>query len=213
MFKPAFIMKRRFTRRSTSLCKFSWFTGSSTFIRNIAVAFLFVSGINAHAATQGTINSNSTGTIDLNYTQGLLTRITGFSDMVLGTWDQANPMTANTNICIGSTGINGFFSGNYRIRASGDGTSGNPAAFTLSNGSDQIFYNAYFNDQSGTANRQPLTGGLILPGQSSIGFFMLINMAGCVINNANLSIEVPTSELDGALGVYTGTLTLTLIPQ
>ena len=151
-------MKRRFTSRSTSPCKFTWFTGSLTFICNIAITLLLILGINAHAATQGTINSNSTGTIDLNYTQGLLTRITGFSDMVLGTWDQANPMTANTNICIGSTGINGFFSGNYRIRASGDGTSGNPAAFTLSNGSDQIFYNAYFNDQSGTANRPKHAG-------------------------------------------------------
>ena len=38
-------------------------------------------------------------------------------------------------------------------------------------------------------------------------------MFGCFGNNANISIEVLESELQGGTGTYTGTLTLLLLPE
>lgn len=168
----------------------------------------------AWSAQQGITGNSSSGNITINYVQGLNTRISGFNDMPLGTWSGSGPLTANDNICIGRSGIGFFGTGTYRILAQGDGASGDPAAFTLSNGASQIYYNAYFNDQTGTTNRQQLTPGLQLTGQSGFGFWMIWNLIfGCSVNNANVSIEVPESELASGVGTYTGTLTLTLIPE
>ena len=134
--------------------------------------------------------------------------------MPLGTWGGTGPLTANDNICIGRSGVALFGTGAYRVRAEGDGTAGNPAAFTLSNGVDELFYNVYFNDQTGLTNRQQLTAGTTLTGQSGGGFGMVFNLIfGCAFNNANLSIEVPESELQSHIGTFTGTLSLTLIPE
>ncbi|MEM9620092.1 MAG: hypothetical protein AAF993_00490 [Pseudomonadota bacterium] len=166
------------------------------------------------SAQQGSTGTSSSGDITINYIQGLNTRITGFRDMPLGTWSGTGPLTANDNLCIGRSGVGFFGSGAYRILAQGDGEPGDPSAFTLSNGATRISYNAYFNDQTGTANRQQLTAGQQLTGQSGFGFWMVLNLIfGCSVNNANISIEVPASELASGIGTYTGTLTLTLIPE
>lgn len=168
----------------------------------------------ALAAQQGTNGATSSGNITINYIQNINTRITGFADMALGTWSGSGPLTANQNLCVGRSGIGFFGTGTYRILAHGDGEPGDPSAFTLSNGANQISYDAYFNDQPGTANRQQLTPGLQLTGQTGFGFWMILNLLfGCSVNNANVSVEVPASELSSGVGTYTGTLTLTLIPE
>ena len=116
----------------------------------------------AHAAGQGPIgNTSSTGTVEVDLVLGFLTRITGLDDLPLGVWSGTGNLTANDNICIGRTG-QGFLSGAYRIRASGDGEPGDPAAFTLSNGAQTLKYNAFFNDaaNAGPARTQ-LTGCLL----------------------------------------------------
>ena len=166
-------------------------------------------------AAQGTTGTTSTGNVDIFYVQGLQARINGFADMPLGTWSGSGPMTANDNICVGRTGVPLFSGGGtYAILASGDGEPGNPAAFTLTNGITQISYNAFFNDAAGTAGRQQLTPGVVLTGQTGFGLWYFFNMIfNCAVANANLSIEVPETELQGAAGNYVGTLTLTLIPQ
>ncbi len=175
---------------------------------------LFSAAQPAWGAQQGSTGAASSGDITINYIQNLNTRITGFNDMPLGTWSGVGPLTANENICVGRSGVGFFGTGTYRILARGDGEPGDPSAFTLSNGASRISYNAYFNDQAGTANRQQLTPGLQLTGQSSFGLWMIFNLLfGCAVNNANVSIEVPASELASGVGTYTGTLTITLIPE
>ncbi|MEM7097345.1 MAG: hypothetical protein AAF541_03730 [Pseudomonadota bacterium] len=180
---------------------------------------LFLSGLlssnpAAYAAVQGNLGSSTTATTDLTYTQGLSARISGFSDMNLGTYSGTGSMTATDNICIGRSGVGFFGSGAYRVRAAGDGTPGNPSAFTLSNGSEQMFYNVFFNDQTGLIGRAPMTAGVALTGQSGGGFAFVFNLVfGCVFNNANLSIEVPEAELQRNIGTFSGTLSLTLIPE
>ncbi|MEQ8690876.1 MAG: hypothetical protein RIC89_08575 [Pseudomonadales bacterium] len=168
----------------------------------------------AYGATQGSAGDTSTGSVDISYVQGLNARINGFDDLSLGTWSGSGPMTANDDLCVARTGVGFFGLGAYRILASGDGAPGDPAAFTLSNGTGSISYNAYFNDQTGTTGRQPLTPGAVLTGQSGSGTAFFFNLIfGCAWLNANVSVEVPASELSGAAGVYSGTLTLTLIPE
>ncbi len=168
-----------------------------------------------YAAVQGTTGPTTSGSVDVTYVQGLNVRINGLTDMPLGVWGGAGALTANDNICIGRTGVPLFSSaGTYRILASGDGVPGDPSAFTLSNGVEQMNYRAFFNDQTGTAGRQELTAGVVLTNQNSFGLFYFFNMIlTCGAENANISIEVPESELSGAGGVYTGTLSLMLIPD
>ena len=168
----------------------------------------------ASAAVQGNIGSGTSASTDIIYTQGLSARISGFTDMDLGTYAGTGNMTANDNICIGRSGVGFFGSGAYRVRAAGDGTPGNPSAFTLSNGSEQMFYNVFFNDQPGVSGRTPMTAGVALTSQSGGGFAFIFNLVfGCVFNNANLSVEVPEAELQSNIGIFSGTLRLTLIPE
>ena len=175
---------------------------------------LFFVSTESFAATQGSTGPTSTGTVDITYTQGIVGRIEGFADMPLGTWSGRGPMTANENLCVSRNGIGFFGSGTYRILASGNGEPGNPSAFTLTNGADLLYYNVYFNDQAGTAGRVPLTAGVALTGQSSSGFAFFFNLLfGCVVQNANISIEVTEPELMASAGTYTGTLTLMLTPE
>ena len=177
-----------------------------------ALSMLF--GVSTQAAVQGTAGPQSTGSIDINLITGLGVRIAGFADMPLGQWSGSGDLTANDNLCVGRTGVRLFGTGLYRIRASGDGEPGNPAAFTLTDGLRFIYYDAFFNDSAGTAGRQQLTPGVQLTGQTGFGFWQVLNyLNGCVVNNANISIVVPEDELRGKGGFYSGTLTLTLIPE
>ena len=192
---------------------FTQLCGITLLVSTFFFTSLFPSN-SAFAAQQGDLASSSSGSVDLIYVQGLNARITGLADMALGTWNGVGPLTANENICIGRSGVGFFGTGSYRILAQGNGTSGDPSAFTLTNGVDEIFYNAFFNDAAGITGRTPLVGGTQLTGQTGGGFAMIFNLIfGCVFNNANISIEVPPLELSQGLGNYTGTLTLTLIPE
>lgn len=189
-----------------------------TLLRTLTRFFLLclslVLGAAGHAAQQGSAGPSSSGTLDVLYTQGLNVRVNGLADFPLGTWGGTGPLTANDDICIGRTGVPLFGTGVYRVLASGDGEPGDPSAFTLSNGIDRIYYNAYFNDAAGLAGRTQLTGGVQLTNQTAFGLSFFFNIVfNCGWQNANLSIEVPESELSGAAGTYTGTLTVMLLPE
>ena len=167
------------------------------------------------AAQQGATGPASSGSVDITLTANLLARISGLTDMLLGAWAGSGDMTADENICIGRNGVGLFAFGNYRIRANGDGDAFDVNAFTLTNGVDTVYYDVYFNDAPNLAGRQQLTGGVMLSGQTAIGFTQLFNwFLGCTFRNANVSIVVPEAELLGtSSGTYAGTLTLVLIPD
>lgn len=182
----------------------------------LAAAFIAAATLpSAHAATQGSAGTASSGNVDVTLTTGLSARLAGLTDFALGTLDGSADATANQNICVGRTGVGLFANGAYRVRASGDGDPSDVNAFTLSNGVDRIYYNVFFNDQPNLAGRTPLTGGVMLSAQQGLGLFEIFNVLfGCVARNANLSIEVPAVELAAASsGNYAGTLTLVLIPD
>ncbi|MFK8017029.1 MAG: hypothetical protein AB8G17_16520 [Gammaproteobacteria bacterium] len=167
------------------------------------------------AAEQGTTDTTSTGSVDVTLTTGLSARLSGLSDMALGTWSGTGDLSANQNLCVGRTGVGFFANGSYRIRASGDGDASDVHAFTLSNGAQSVYYDVFFNDQTGLVGRTPLTGGVMLSAQQGFGLWEIFNVVfGCTVRNANLSINVPEAQLAAASGgVYSGTLTLVLIPD
>lgn len=183
----------------------------------VLCVLLFGFASSSQAAVQGNSGTTSQGSVDISLISLISVRISGLDDLSLGTWSGTGDATGSDNICIGTNGIRGGFPfgfGIYRILASGDGEPGNPAAFTLSNGAGRLSYNAFFNDATGLAGRQPLTPGVALTDQRGSAFSLVINrFNGCVFNNANVSIAVPEAQLSGAAGVYTGTLTLVLSPE
>ena len=191
---------------------------TSTLTRRIVASALslLLFALPASGAVQGGSGPQSTGTVDINLISGLLVRISGLDDLPLGQWSGTGDLAGDDNFCIGRTGVGFFVQNSYQIRAQGDGVPGDPSAFVLRNGPRTISYNAFFNDQAGTANRQPLTPGVALTGQTDVGirqFINILNGLNCVNLNANISVVVPETELLGASGAYTGTLTLVMLPE
>lgn len=177
------------------------------------LCFCLLSG-QAQAAQQGARDTVSTAQSELFLILGLRARITGFADLALGTWSGTGDLAGDDNLCVGRNGVGFFGQAGYRIRASGDGAPGDPAAFTLTNGARTVTYDAFFNDQPGTLGRQRLTAGVTLANQNASGFTSIFNLIfGCAFNNANVSVVIPESVLQSAAGNYSGTLTLTMIPE
>lgn len=169
----------------------------------------------ALGAVQGLVGPSSSANVEITLTSNLNARITGLNDIVLGSWPGAGDLAGDDDLCIGRNGVGFFANGLYRIRASGDGDAADVSAFTLSNGTDTLYYNVFFNDVVGLGGRQPLTAGVTLTTQSSLGLFQWLNLLfGCAVPNANVSVIVPDTQLRGATsGTYAGTLTLVLIPD
>ncbi|MEM7082789.1 MAG: hypothetical protein AAF465_08645 [Pseudomonadota bacterium] len=167
------------------------------------------------AATQGTTAPGiSTGSVDVVVTTGLVARVSGLNDINFGTWSGAGDLSASDNLCIGRSGVGLFGTGIYRVRLDGDGDAFDVNAFTLSNGTDLLYYNVAFNDAVG-AGGTPVTGGVMLNNQTGFGFWQFLNVVfGCAVNNANIEVTIPATELNSApAGNYTGTLTIVLIPE
>ncbi len=176
------------------------------------LVFSILSFSSLQAATQGSSGASSSGTIENIVTVGRVIRIGGLRDFNFGVWNSGDgTLSDNDNVCIAKNDI----FGPYAIRAAGNGDGFDPAAFTLSNGADQIYYNVYWNDANGTGGNQQLAPGVVLHGQTGGAFTFLINLIFGICNtNANVEIEIPDTELQAASGGnYSGTLTLLVIPD
>lgn len=175
-------------------------------------AFSLLTISSLQAASQGSAGATSSGTVEIGIAVNRSIIIQGLRDFNFGLWRNGDgTLIDNDNVCVAKT--SNF--GTYGIRAAGDGDGFDPAAFTLSNGFDQINYNVYWNDQTGTAGTQQLTPGLIEHGQVETAFHVIIAaIFGICANNANVQIEIPDTELSSAVGgAYSGTLTLLVIPD
>jgi len=184
--------------------------------KNLSVTFcalscLLLSLPTLQAATQGTEGNTSTGTVEVAISVGRAVRIQGLRDFNFGTWSAGDgTLTDNDDVCI----ANNFIFGEYGIRAAGDGDGIDPSSFTLSNGVDQIPYNVFWNDTTGTGGNQQLTGGVIARGQTGAAGSFFFNFFGFCVNNANIQVTIPEPELEAAAtGNYTGTLTLLIVPD
>jgi hypothetical protein len=174
---------------------------------------------NPDTATTG----SSTGSSVLTVTVPVLYRISGITDESPAAYSDSTSSVSlqlDQDICVYTNAAAGD---TYRIRMQGSSTCAGgscPATpsdyFGISNDTNDqaIPYTVYWNDQTGTGGRNPVgtEGGT----QATIGS----NQSGasrdydCTSgNNANFSVDFDREDILGVLsGVYTGTLTITLLP-
>lgn len=190
-----------------------------TLLLSCLLFFLVVTS--TFSATQGLRATSSTGTIDIALNNNVFALIFGLDDIDLGTWSGSGDMSANEDICVAFNGTGPRFFGqtdNYLIRATGDGTPGNPGAFTLSNGVEAIDYRVILTDLN---NQIELTAGNITTGQILLNPGYNANIAAlaggfasaCINPNATITVLIEEAELAAGSGTHTGTLTLELAPE
>ncbi len=169
-----------------------------------ATGSLFSTG--ALAASDGTLGTTSTGTTDISLIVPALVSITNLVDINLGTYAGTGTETGNTDACIFRNGA-----GNYTVTATT-----NKGDFRISSGSggtasEDIDFDAYWNDVSGTTGRAALTYNTALTTQTGANTAAL-NCGGS--DNANFSVEIAEADMQTKVpNTYTATVTIVIAPE
>lgn len=164
--------------------------------------FIFLLPSYALAATDGTLGTTSTGTTSITVTIPKLIRARSFSDFSLGTYSGAGDVTGNDDLNIS---IN-YVPGTYRVTASGSGAA---SAFTITDGTNTLAYNAYYNDATGITGRVAMTSGTAVTAQTGA-----VRPLSTTTLNANLSIEFLEADIQAVdAATYTGSITLVFQPE
>jgi len=174
-----------------------------TLFRAAAVAAaLAVSALagTAHAATQGTLGSTSTGSIDINATIPNLAQISRLDDINLGSWSGVD-LNGSESFCVFSS------TRSYTITATSANASG--TVFRLKDsGTNYIAYNVSWTDTSPAT--VALASGTASGAQQASA--TAVNCGGA--DNTTVSINVPTANIAAVpAGSYSDTLTLLVTPQ
>ncbi len=153
-------------------------------------------------ATQGTLGPTSTGTVNISLTIPQLVKISGLSDIALGTISGA-PVSGNTTACIYSNN-----SGNYAVTVTGSGAGG---AFTIAGPSPATTSTiAYTADWIANSITAPLTAGTKLTGRTGANTTS-VNCAGG--SNATFSVTFSEAAITAVpSGAYSGTATILISP-
>ncbi len=165
----------------------------------------------AHAATQGTLGTTSTGTANISVTKTVQAQITDLSDMTLASWSIGQgAIQLYSNACIYSS------TGNYKVTATGSGTS---SAFTIASGSNSIPYSVAWN--AGGAGSLASTGTSLTTNVQSASFSnatttsATCNGGGSANDTARVIVNIASSDITAAASSstpYTGTLTMLITP-
>jgi hypothetical protein len=161
----------------------------------------------AHAATDGSLGTSSTGDVTINASVTAQVRISGLNDV---NFLNANPEVDASNaqnVCVWSNSANR----RYNITASGSGTSG---AFTIASGAlTPIAYSVQWDDASGASTGDALTPGTALASQTSVATRSLCEDVSA--ESASLIVGITAANLQAMQGgaSYTGLLTLTVAPE
>lgn len=160
----------------------------------------------AFAATQGTLGTTSTGTVNISITIPSLVQITGLNDIALGS-TSSFPATGNTTACIYSNVASPL--GSYYVTATSQNTSGTDFRVKDS-GTDYIGYSAYWNNSSAASQTTVLTSGTKTTQQLG-GNSTSLTCSGTP--NANFNISLTSTQVAGApAATYTDTATLIVSP-
>lgn len=163
-------------------------------------------GLSAYAATDGTLAATSTGTTDVDLIIPDLVRISGLSDIDLGTYSGTGTETGDTEACIFRNGA-----GTYTVTATTD-----KGDFRISSGAggtaaQDIDFDAYWNDVTTTTGRAALTYNTALTTQSGTNT-TAINCGGGT--NANFSLEIAAVDMQTKVpATYSATVTLVVAPE
>jgi len=188
-------------------------------MKKILLASLILSSIatSSFAATDGTLGSTSTGTLNVDLNIANLVKIAGLTDIALDTTasdGQGNFVDAVgvSNFCVYANNGAGTFS----LTATGDGTGG---AFSLSDGAgvNDVAYQVNFLngvDRTDTVGGQPLTAGTSISTDGGSIDAGALDCNSDADDTSTIWVSVPGSELTGKpSGDYSGVLTLEVAAQ
>lgn len=177
----------------------------------IAAALFLLYASETHAATQGSLGSPSTGTMNVGVIKAARADITSLADLSRGAWSVGDGDIVLTNdVCVYSTRP----SGGYTIQPSGSGSGG---AFTLANGAHTLAYAVTWN--AGGVGALSNSGASLSPN----GISGPLTHAATDNSTCNGTTPGPTARLivtvtaaamtAAPAGTYTGTLTLLVTPN
>lgn len=173
-------------------------------IRLLAVGLGLIMSSAVFGASDGVIGTTSTGSSDISVTLPKLILARSFANFSLGSYSGLGDLNANDDLNISTNYGSGAQT--YQVTPAGTGVAG---AFTVTDGSQTIAYNAYYNDATGTVGRVALSNGVALTAQGNSA----TTLAAATLN-ANLSVEMVEANLQAvSAGVYTGTITLVFAPE
>lgn len=173
----------------------------------VSVLAIAISGGAAHAATQGSLGSTSTGNVSISASVAQRVQITGLNDVVFTNVDPGTAVSSAQNICVWS---NGSTKG-YNITATGSGASN---AFTLSSAALPVAaYTVEYAGSSGQTSGTALTAGTALTGLTSTATHATCSTGPSA--TGSLIVKMSASALQGmtAGASYTGTLTLVVAAE
>jgi len=157
------------------------------------------------SATEGSLGATSTGSSDLTITIGYLVRITGLNAIDFGTYDFSSVISEDDDVCVYTNDS----SGEYTVTATGDGD-GN--RFQISDGTDLVDYDVYWNDESGTTGNVKLTSQMTSGTQTGASTTSEICF-GVGGPTANVQIRIGQASITPVpAGDYAGVLTLLIEP-
>ncbi len=158
-----------------------------------------LSGV-ALTATDGAVGFNSTGTVDISLDVNDEVRISGLTDINLGTFAGVDAVGTSA-ACVYRNGT-----GNYNLTASGDGAAG---AFTLTDGTNTVAYSVTYDDGTGATTA---TTGAVLSGLT--GADAASDTCAVTGNNGTIEVTVAAAAAAGLpAATYAGTLTLLVAPE
>jgi len=177
-------------------------------IKNGMIALLLLGSVDAaHASTQGSFGSTSTGSVNINASVPARVRISGLTDVDLTNSDPSVNALVAQNICVYSnTATRG-----YRVTATGSGAA---SAFTLASGALPVVpYAVEWAATSGQTIGTALVTGAALTGQTSSATNS--NCASGPASSASLIVKIGAPDLQAmpASTNFSGTLTLVVAPE
>ena len=173
------------------------------FFKLTIVSLIFIFNSIAKSATDGVLGNPSTGTTDIQIFIGSAAKIYGLSDIDFGSVTAPfSDVSNNIPFCVYTS------TSAYTINA--NGTNDNSGNFRLSNGTDFVIYQAWWNDRKTIAGSVQLSPSVTLISQAGDNALS----ATCSTENANLKIMITGVELTGKTsGLYSDTLTLVIAPE
>jgi hypothetical protein len=171
-----------------------------------ATLLAIVPASNAHAATQGSLGSTSTGSVSISASVPTRVRISGLSDVAFTNVDPSTDASDAQNICVWSnTSTRG-----YRVTATGSGAG---SGFALANAALTVPYTVEWSATSGQITGTSLAAGTALTGLTSSA--TNANCASGPAASASLIVKIASTDLQTmqASTSYTGTLTLVVAPE
>lgn len=155
------------------------------------------------AATQGSLGTDSTGTLDITVDINDLVQVSNLTDLVLGTFNGGGAdLSDSDTFCVYRNGA-----GTFDITMTGDGGS---SAFTLTDGTNTVPYAVDFTNIP-AASTTAMTTNVALGGQANAN----TSSTTCGgTDNVSVTVTVASGDLASApAGTYGGTLTMVVAPE